>query len=104
VSEKGRSPESRYPIPDVARTGFLRPFITRPNIVVGDYTYYDDPRGLEHFEENVLHHFDFIGHRLLIGRYCSIAADVIDRNVDRSVSEHYRSNSGLSRARCAQGC
>lgn len=72
----GPSPDTRHPIAGVTRTGFLKPFITRPNIVVGDYTYYDDPRGPEHFEENVLYHFDFIGDRLVIGKYCSIAADV----------------------------
>ena len=72
----GPSPAARYPIPGVTRTGFLRPFITRPNIVVGDYTYYDDPRGPEHFEANVLYHFDFNHDRLVIGKYCSIAAEV----------------------------
>ncbi len=72
----GPPPETRYPIAGVTRTGFLKPFITRPNIVVGDYTYYDDPRGPEHFEENVLYHFDFNNDRLQIGRYCSIAAEV----------------------------
>ncbi len=71
----GPSPDTRHPIPGVDRTGFLKPFITRPNIVVGDYTYYDDPRGPEHFESNVLYHFDFIGDRLIIGKYCSIAAE-----------------------------
>ena len=72
----GPSPETRFPIPGVRRTGFLKPFITRPNILVGDYTYYDDPRGPEHFESNVLYHFDFIGDRLIIGKFCSIATDV----------------------------
>ncbi|MFN8573905.1 MAG: CatB-related O-acetyltransferase [Gemmatimonadaceae bacterium] len=72
----GPSPETRYPIHGVTRTAFLKPFITRPNIVVGDYTYYDDPRGPEQFEQNVLYHFDFNGDRLVIGRYCSIAAEV----------------------------
>jgi virginiamycin A acetyltransferase len=73
---QGPSPETRYPIPGVSRTGFLKPFITRSNIVVGDYTYYDDPRGPERFEDNVLYHFEFTGDRLIIGKYCSIAAEV----------------------------
>ncbi len=76
VSAHGPSPDTRYPIPGITRTAFLKPFITRPTIVVGDYTYYDDPRGPEHFEENVLYHFDFNHDRLIIGRYCSIAAEV----------------------------
>ncbi len=72
----GPPPDSRHPIAGVTRTAFLKPFITRPNISVGDYTYYDDPKGPEHFEANVLYHFDFIGDRLIIGKFCSIAAEV----------------------------
>ncbi len=72
---RGPSPETRHPIREAERVGFLKNFITRPNIEVGDYTYYDDPAGVERFEENVLYHFDFIGDRLIIGRYCSIAAE-----------------------------
>ena len=75
MTPSGPSPDIRYPIPGVRRTGFLKPFITRPNIIVGDFTYYDDPRGPEHFESNVLYHFDFTGDRLIIGRFCSIAAE-----------------------------
>ena len=70
----GPTPDTRFPIPGVERSGFLRNFITRATIEVGDYTYYDDPAGPARFEENVLYHFDFIGDRLIIGRYCSIAA------------------------------
>ena len=71
---RGPSPDTRHPIAGVRRTGFLKPFITRPNIVVGDYTYYDDPGGPECFEANVLYHFDFVGDRLVIGKFCSIGA------------------------------
>jgi virginiamycin A acetyltransferase len=39
MSSDGPSPETKHPIPGVSRTGFLKPFITRPNIIVGDYTY-----------------------------------------------------------------
>ena len=71
----GPPPGARHPIEGVHRLGFLKNFITRPNIEVGDYTYYDDPLGPERFQENVLYHFDFIGDRLVIGRFCSIAAE-----------------------------
>jgi len=72
----GPSPEARHPLAGIGRVSFLKPFITRPNIEVGDYTYYDDPDGGEQFEKNVLYHFDFIGDRLIIGRFCSIATGV----------------------------
>lgn len=71
---RGPSPATRHPIAASERVGFLKNFVTRPNIEVGDYSYYDDPKGVERFEENVLYHFDFIGDRLIIGRFCSIAA------------------------------
>lgn len=71
----GPSPSDPYPVRGAKRLGFLKNFITRPNIVVGDYTYYDDPRGPDQFEKNVLYHFDFIGDRLIIGRFTSIAAE-----------------------------
>ncbi len=72
----GPDPDRPFPLEEAKRLGFLKHFITRPTIEVGDYTYYDDPRGPEHFEDNVLYHFDFVGDRLRIGRYCSIAAEV----------------------------
>ncbi|MEP6574012.1 MAG: CatB-related O-acetyltransferase, partial [Gemmatimonadota bacterium] len=70
----GPDPATRFPLPGIDRLGFLKNFISRPNIIVGDYTYYDDPRGPAQFEAQVLYHFDFIGDRLIIGRFCSIAA------------------------------
>ena len=72
----GPSPDTRHPIPGAERVAFLKNFITRANIEVGDYTYYDDPAGAEEFEKNVLYHFDFIGDRLIIGKFCAIAAGV----------------------------
>ncbi len=73
----GPDPATPHPLPGHRRVGFLKAFITRPTIEVGDYTYYDDPAGPERFEtENVLYHFDFIGDRLIIGRFCAIAAGV----------------------------
>lgn len=71
----GPPPGTRHPIEGADRVGYLKNFVTRANIEVGDYTYYDDPSGVERFEENVLYHFDFVGDRLVIGRYCSIAAE-----------------------------
>lgn len=56
------------------QVGYLRPLVKNPNIVVGDYSYYDDPEGPEHFEARcVLYHFPFVGDKLVIGRYCAIA-------------------------------
>jgi virginiamycin A acetyltransferase len=52
---------------------FIRNTVENPNIVVGEYTYYDDPEDSENFERNVLYHFPFIGDKLIIGKFCAIA-------------------------------
>lgn len=72
----GPDPNTRHPMDGFPQVGFLKNFITSPNIIVGDYTYYDDPEGPERFERNVLYHFPFIGDKLIIGRFCAIAKDV----------------------------
>jgi virginiamycin A acetyltransferase len=60
------------------RVGFLKAFVDQPDIEIGEYTYYDDPRGPEGFVERcVQHHYSFIGDRLIIGRFCAIAAGTI---------------------------
>ncbi|MFE7802460.1 CatB-related O-acetyltransferase [Nocardia sp. NPDC057440] len=62
-----------HPLPAHDRVVFLRPLISSPKIVVGDYTYYDDPNGATGFEQrNVLYAFG--PERLIIGKYCAIAA------------------------------
>ena len=71
--KKHPSPNMLYPIPGVERTIFLKNIIKNPNIIVGDYTYYDDPKDPMNFEDNVLYHFDFIGDKLIIGKFCQIA-------------------------------
>ena len=69
-------PTDIYPIPEITRTVFLKNIIQNPHIMVGDYTYYDDPEDVLNFEKNVLYLFDFIGDHLIIGKFCQIAAGV----------------------------
>jgi virginiamycin A acetyltransferase len=70
----GPHPELKHPIPMHKRVGFLKPLVTADNIEVGDFTYYDDPDGPDKFQEKcVLHHYPFIGDRLIIGKFCAIA-------------------------------
>jgi len=63
----GPDPNKNAPIEGFPQVEFLKYFITRKNISVGDYTYYDDPMGPDRFEHNVLYQFDFIGDKLIIG-------------------------------------
>ena len=65
-----------HPIDGVDQICYLKNIIKNPNIAIGDYTYYDDPEGSENFEKNVLYHFDFIGDKLKIGKFCAVAKDV----------------------------
>ncbi len=54
---------------------FLKNVITAPNILVGDYTYYDDPVDPTRFEaNNVLFNYPEFGDRLIIGKFCAIAS------------------------------
>ncbi|MCW8905073.1 MAG: Vat family streptogramin A O-acetyltransferase [Sedimenticola sp.] len=71
----GPDPEDKAPMEGFPQVGYLKNFISRENIIVGDYTYYDDPEGPERFENNVLYHFPFIGDKLKIGKFCAIAKD-----------------------------
>ena len=72
----GPDPNTRYPLEDYERLCFLKNVVTNPNIIVGDYTYYDDFEDVANFERNVKYHFDFTGDRLVIGKFCMIASDV----------------------------
>ena len=77
MSTNGPDPRTPYPMPGHPRVGFLKALVNRPNIEIGEFTYYDDPRGPEGFVERcVLHHYDFMGDRLVIGRFCAIATGV----------------------------
>ncbi|MGB0722658.1 MAG: Vat family streptogramin A O-acetyltransferase [Gammaproteobacteria bacterium] len=72
----GPNPNDPEPMKGFPQVAYLKNHITRENIIVGDYTYYDDPDGAQRFEENVLYHFPFIGDRLIIGRFCALARGV----------------------------
>lgn len=62
------------PVPRWHGTRYLKSIVKNPQISVGDYSYYDDSRGPEHFEARCVRYlFDFIGDRLIIGKFVAIA-------------------------------
>ncbi len=65
-----------FPLANYDRLCFLKNVVKNPNIIVGDYTYYDDFETVENFEKNVKYHFDFVGDKLIIGKFCMIASGV----------------------------
>jgi len=72
----GPDPAVLFPLDKIERLCFLKNKINNPNIIVGDYTYYDDFETIDNFEKNVKYHFDFIGDKLIIGKFCMIASNV----------------------------
>ena len=66
------NPQRVHPIAGYDQEIYVRPTVTNPNIIVGDFTYIADAE----FESHVTHHYDFIGDMLIIGRFCQIAAGV----------------------------
>ncbi len=76
VDSRYPDPNIKYPINGIQRTCFLKNIIKNPQIVVGDYTYYDDPDDVHNFENNVLYLFDFMQDKIIIGKFCQIATGV----------------------------
>ena len=66
------NPNTIFPLPNINTLTFVKPTIKNPNIVVGDFTYFADTD----FEKHVTHHYDFIGDKLIIGKFCQISAGV----------------------------
>lgn len=66
------NPDTIFPVTGCKTVTYVRPTVNNPNIIVGDFTYFSDTD----FEKHVLHHYDFNGDRLIIGKFCQIAAGV----------------------------
>jgi virginiamycin A acetyltransferase len=65
------NPNVIHPVAGTSVT-YVKPTITRENIIVGDFTYFSD----QDFEKHVTHHYDFYGDKLVIGKFCQIASGV----------------------------
>ena len=66
------NPNTIHPIAGYDKEIYVKPTIKNPNIIVGDFTYIADSE----FESHVTHHYDFIGDKLISGKFCQIAAGV----------------------------
>ena len=65
-------PNIVYPIKGCNTVTYVKPTINNSNIIVGDFTYFGDID----FEKHVTHHYDFIGDKIIIGKFCQIAKGV----------------------------
>ena len=66
------APNTIHPIAGYDKEIYVKPTLKRANIIVGDFTYIAD----SDFESHVTHHYDFIGDKLIIGKFCQIASGV----------------------------
>jgi virginiamycin A acetyltransferase len=68
-------PSTLHPVAGQDRVVFLKPLVQQPNVEVGDYTYYDHPEHADAFERDAVL-YGFGPERLVIGKFCAIAAGV----------------------------
>lgn len=70
----GKTPDPNriYPIPEYEKEIYVKPTVTNPNIIVGDFTYIAD----SDFESHVTHHYEWNDDKLIIGKFCQIASGV----------------------------
>lgn len=72
MSKLTPNPNQVFPTRNPASVTYVKPTISNPNIIVGEFTYFSDTD----FEKHVTHHYEFNGDKLIIGKFCQIAAGV----------------------------
>ena len=65
-------PDVIHPIAGYDKEIYVKPTITNPNIIVGDFTYIADSE----FESHVTNYYPWSRDKLIIGKFCQIAAGV----------------------------
>ena len=65
-------PNKKIPIAGYEQLTFIKPTVTNPNIIVGDFSYFSGGD----FQTRVSHHYNFYNDKLIIGKFCQIAAGV----------------------------
>ena len=65
-------PNKKYPIPGYEKEIYVKPTISNPNIIVGDFTYIADSE----FEGHVTNFYPWSRDKLIIGKFCQIAVGV----------------------------
>ena len=66
------NPMTIHPIAGYDKEIYVKPTLKNPNIIVGDFTYIAD----SDFESHVTHLYEWNGDKLIIGKFCQIAAGV----------------------------
>ena len=66
------NPNLIFPIKNLDSITYVEPSVNNPNIIVGDFTYFAD----KDFGKHVTHLYEWNGDKLIIGKFCQIAAGV----------------------------
>ncbi len=70
--KKSPDPNTIHPVAGYDKEIYVKPTVKDPNIIIGDFTYIAD----FDFESHVTHHYEWNGDKLIIGKFCQIAAGV----------------------------
>ncbi len=65
-------PNKIYPVKNCKTVTHIKPTIKNKNIIAGEFSYFS---GID-FEKHVTHHYDFVGDKLIIGKFCQIGKGV----------------------------
>ena len=66
------NPNNIHPIAGYDKEIYVKPSVKNPNIIVGDFTYIAD----SDFESHVTHFYPWSRDKLIIGKFCQMAAGV----------------------------
>lgn len=72
----GPNPDVLNPLEHAKNICFIKNAITNPNIICGDFSYFDDDLGERSFDKNVLYLYPFSKDKLIIGKFCAFAGGV----------------------------
>lgn len=73
----GPDPGKLYPNENIKTICYISNLPKRHNVEIGAYTYYSDQKNSpEAFYDHIEHHYDFLGDKLIIGKFCAIAEGI----------------------------
>ena len=70
------SKDDIFPNKNIPSVCFVKNVVKNPNVIVGDYTYFEEKNNPQDFEKHITHFYDFVGDKLIIGKFCQIASGV----------------------------
>ena len=70
------NPNDKHPNPNLPIIVYIKNAVNNPNVIIGDYSYYYGSDENDEFVNHITHHYNFIGDKLIIGKFCSIAKGV----------------------------